>query len=103
MADNRVVKFKGERETAVEEIDYPKLEIPKEVADWLGVSQAAPHAVILRIVATNICGSDQHMVRARTTAPIGQTLGHEITGEVEIGRASCRERGYSYGTAEART
>ena len=86
MADNRVVKFKGERETAVEEIDYPKLEIPKEVADWLGVSQAAPHAVVLRIVATNICGSDQHMVRARTTAPVGQTLGHEITGEVvEVG------------------
>jgi glutathione-independent formaldehyde dehydrogenase len=27
------------------------------------------------------------MVRARTTAPIGQTLGHEITGEViETGR-----------------
>src|SRR5690625_1251651 len=86
MAENRVVKFKGERETAVEEIDYPKLEIPKEVADWLGVSQAAPHAVVLRIVATNICGSDQHMVRARTTAPVGQTLGHEITGEVvEVG------------------
>jgi glutathione-independent formaldehyde dehydrogenase len=38
-------------------------------------------------VATNICGSDQHMVRGRTTAPAGQTLGHEITGEViETGR-----------------
>jgi glutathione-independent formaldehyde dehydrogenase len=38
-------------------------------------------------VATNICGSDQHMVRGRTTAPEGQTLGHEITGEVaEVGR-----------------
>src|SRR5690625_5145577 len=82
MADNRVVKFKGERETAVEEIDYPKWEIPKEVADWLGVSQAAPHAVVLKVVTTNICGSDQHMVRGRTTAPIGQTLGHEIAGEV---------------------
>jgi glutathione-independent formaldehyde dehydrogenase len=42
--------------------------------------------VILRVVATNICGSDQHMVRGRTTAPEGQTLGHEITGEVaEVG------------------
>src|SRR5699024_12482982 len=50
--------------------------------DHFGIPQAAPHAAILRIVATNICGSDQHMVRARTTAPIGQTLGHEITGEV---------------------
>ena len=82
MADNRVVKFKGERETAVEDIDYPTLEIPKEVADWLDIPRAAPHAVILKVVTTNICGSDQHMVRARTTAPIGQTLGHEITGEV---------------------
>jgi threonine dehydrogenase-like Zn-dependent dehydrogenase len=45
------------------------------------------HGVILKVVATNICGSDIHMVRARTTAPIGQTLGHEITGEViETGR-----------------
>jgi glutathione-independent formaldehyde dehydrogenase len=38
--------------------------------------------VILRNIATNICGSDQHMVRGRTTAPPGQTLGHEIMGEV---------------------
>jgi glutathione-independent formaldehyde dehydrogenase len=38
--------------------------------------------VILRVVATNICGSDQHMVRGRTTAPKGLVLGHEITGEV---------------------
>jgi glutathione-independent formaldehyde dehydrogenase len=43
--------------------------------------------VILKIVSTNICGSDQHMVRGRTTAPKGLVLGHEITGEViEAGR-----------------
>ena len=48
----------------------------------MGIKQAAPHAVILKLVTTNICGSDQHMVRGRTTAPAGQTLGHEITGEV---------------------
>ena len=40
------------------------------------------HGVILKIVATNICGSDQHMVRGRTTAPTGLVLGHEITGEM---------------------
>src|SRR5690606_17671978 len=51
-----------------------------------GIKKKAPHAAILRIVTTNICGSDQHMVRGRTTAPVGQTLGHEITGEVvEVG------------------
>jgi len=38
-------------------------------------------------VLSNICGSDQHMVRGRTTAPPGLVLGHEITGEViEAGR-----------------
>ena len=43
--------------------------------------------MILKIVTTNICGSDQHMVRGRTTAPPGLVLGHEITGEViEAGR-----------------
>jgi glutathione-independent formaldehyde dehydrogenase len=48
----------------------------------MGMSKEAPHAAILKIVSTNICGSDQHMVRGRTTAPVGQTLGHEITGEI---------------------
>ena len=38
--------------------------------------------MILKVVTTNICGSDQHMVRGRTTAPEGLILGHEITGEV---------------------
>ena len=38
-------------------------------------------------LASNICGSDQHMVRSRTTAPTGLILGHEITGTiVEVGR-----------------
>lgn len=82
MADNRVVVYKGPGEVAVENIDYPKLEVPQEVASAMGMSVAAPHAVILKIVSTNICGSDQHMVRGRTTAPVGQTLGHEITGEI---------------------
>jgi glutathione-independent formaldehyde dehydrogenase len=83
MADtNKVVVYKGPGEVAVEEIDYPKLEVPEEVASAMGMTKEAPHAAILRIVSTNICGSDQHMVRGRTTAPPGQTLGHEITGEV---------------------
>jgi glutathione-independent formaldehyde dehydrogenase len=34
------------------------------------------------VVTTNICGSDQHMVRGRTTAPHNLVLGHEILGEV---------------------
>jgi glutathione-independent formaldehyde dehydrogenase len=51
------------------------------------VGRKVDHGVILKLVATNICGSDQHMVRGRTTAPPNLVLGHEITGEVvEVGR-----------------
>jgi glutathione-independent formaldehyde dehydrogenase len=82
MSGNRVVVYQGPGEVSVETIDYPKLELPEDVVSGLGIKKAAPHAVVLKLVSTNICGSDQHMVRGRTTAPVGQTLGHEITGEV---------------------
>ncbi len=82
MSGNRIVVYKGPGQVAVETIDYPKLEVPAEVASAMGMTRKADHAVILKCVSTNICGSDQHMVRGRTTAPVGQTLGHEITGEV---------------------
>jgi glutathione-independent formaldehyde dehydrogenase len=86
MSQNRVVVYQGPGKVSVEEIDYPKLQLPGDVVEGMGLPQKAPHAAILKLVATNICGSDQHMVRGRTTAPIGQTLGHEITGEVvEVG------------------
>src|SRR5207248_705851 len=62
----------------VQSIDFPKLSLGQRKCE---------HGVILKIVSTNICGSDQHMVRGRTTAPKGIILGHEITGEViEAGR-----------------
>lgn len=86
MPDNRVVVYKGPGQVAVESIDYPKLELPTEVVEGLKIKKKAPHAAVLKVVTTNICGSDQHMVRGRTTAPVGQSLGHEITGEVvEVG------------------
>lgn len=59
----------------VRDFAYPKLELPEQ-------KRKCNHGVILKVVATNICGSDQHMVRGRTTAPEGLVLGHEITGEV---------------------
>jgi glutathione-independent formaldehyde dehydrogenase len=62
----------------IQNIDFPKLALGNRKCE---------HGVILKIVSTNICGSDQHMVRGRTTAPKGLVLGHEITGEViEAGR-----------------
>jgi glutathione-independent formaldehyde dehydrogenase len=72
----------------IQDIEYPSLELrdgPGVHPDNVG--RQCPHGVILKLVATNICGSDQHMVRGRTTAPAGLILGHEITGEVvEVGR-----------------
>jgi glutathione-independent formaldehyde dehydrogenase len=83
MADNRGVAYMGTGKVEVQNIDFPTFELK----DGPGVNPAnvgrqLPHAAILRIVSTNICGSDQHMVRGRTTAPEGLILGHEITGEV---------------------
>jgi glutathione-independent formaldehyde dehydrogenase len=68
----------GPGKVEVQSIDFPKLALGNRKCD---------HGVILKIVTTNICGSDQHMVRGRTTAPVGLVLGHEITGQViEAGR-----------------
>jgi glutathione-independent formaldehyde dehydrogenase len=79
MNSNRGVAYIGTGKVEVQGIPFPKLEDPR--------GRRAEHGVILRVVTTNICGSDQHMVRGRTTAPAGLILGHEITGEViEAGR-----------------
>src|SRR4051794_17297527 len=88
MAGNKAVAYMGEGKVEVQSIDYPELELkdgPGVHPDNVG--RQTPHGVILKVVSTNICGSDQHMVRGRTTAPEGLILGHEITGEVvEVGR-----------------
>ena len=83
MAGNKAVTYMGPGKVEVRDTDYPTMEL----RDGPGVNPAnvgrkLPHAAILKNVATNICGSDQHMVRGRTTAPAGLVLGHEITGEV---------------------
>ena len=84
MAGNRGVAYMGPGKVEVQTIDYPKLALG---------SRKCEHGVILKIVTTNICGSDQHMVRGRTTAPHGLVLGHEITGEVlEAGRDALMRR-----------
>jgi len=78
MASNRGVAYMEPGKVEVQSIDYPKLALGDRKCE---------HGVILKVVTTNICGSDQHMVRGRTTAPAGLILGHEITGEViEAGR-----------------
>src|SRR5919205_1229940 len=83
MPGNKAVVYQGPGKGEVRGIDYPTY----EMKDGPGVNPAnvgrkTPHGAILKNVATNICGSDRHMVRGRTTAPEGLVLGHEITGEV---------------------
>lgn len=74
MSENRGVVYVGDGKVEVHSIPFPKLDNPQ--------GKKIEHGVILKVVSTNICGSDQHMVRGRTTAPTGLVLGHEITGEV---------------------
>lgn len=74
MSGNRGVVYLGPGTVEVQKIADPKLEAPD--------GRRIEHGVILKVLSTNICGSDQHMVRGRTTAPAGLVLGHEITGEV---------------------
>jgi glutathione-independent formaldehyde dehydrogenase len=83
MPGNRAVVYEGTGRVEIHDTEYPTYELK----DGPGVNKAnvgrkVRHGAILKTVATNICGSDQHMVRGRTTAPEGLVLGHEITGEV---------------------
>jgi glutathione-independent formaldehyde dehydrogenase len=65
----------------VRDTDYPTLEL----RDGPGVNPAnvgrkVPHGGSLKNVATNICGSDQHVVRGRTTAPVRVNLLWHVGG-----------------------
>ena len=88
---NRAVVYKEPGKVSIENIGFPDLVLRDGPGvNPLNVGRKCDHGVILKVVATNICGSDQHMVRGRTTAPSGLALGHEITGEViEVG-SGCR-------------
>ncbi|MBO9723578.1 MAG: formaldehyde dehydrogenase, glutathione-independent [Novosphingobium sp.] len=74
MSTNRGVVYIEPGKVEVQNIADPTFSAPD--------GRKIEHAVILKVISTNICGSDQHMVRGRTTAPAGLVLGHEITGEV---------------------
>src|SRR3982750_1204605 len=79
-SSNRGAAYIKPGEVKIESIDFPKLYDPAR-------KKKIEHGVLLKIISTNICGSDQHMVRGPPTAPAGLVLGHEITGEViEAGR-----------------
>src|SRR5438552_7898084 len=88
MPGNKAVAYIEPGKVEVQTIDYPGLVLKDGPGvNKRNVGRKCEHGAILKIVSTNICGSDQHMVRGRTTAPSGLILGHEITGEViELGR-----------------
>ena len=78
MTINRVLTYVGPKQLELREFEFPKLVDPK--------GKKCDHGVILKIVTTNICGSDQHIYRGRFPVPKGMVMGHEMTGEVlEVG------------------
>lgn len=73
----RALVYKGAREVAVEQVPDARVEAPTDV--------------LVRITATNICGSDLHMYEGRTSVEEGKVLGHENLGQVvEVGSAVVR-------------
>ncbi|QDH15320.1 formaldehyde dehydrogenase, glutathione-independent [Oecophyllibacter saccharovorans] len=75
---NRLVTFHSPLKMQVDTYKYPELTMPN--------GKKAPHAVIVKIITTNICGSDLHIYRGSFAVPPGMTMGHEMTGEViEVG------------------
>lgn len=70
----RAVVYNGVRDVSVEDVPDPFIERPTDV--------------IVRITASNICGSDLHMYEGRTDLKPGTVMGHENLGEVvEVGHA----------------
>ena len=92
-SENRGVVFMGPNDVQGE--GYPVPKTRARLDQLSGGVRTAKEEVRTRglnfkVVTTNICGSDQHMVRGRTSLPGGHmVLGHEITGEViEVGQGA---------------
>src|SRR5581483_3504497 len=64
----KALVYRGPRNVKIENVPEPKIEKPTDA--------------IVKIVATNICGSDLHMFEGRTDVEEGKVLGHENLGEV---------------------
>jgi glutathione-independent formaldehyde dehydrogenase len=83
MAGNGAIAYIEPGKVEVQTIDYPKLEVqdgPGVHPDNVG--RKTPHGAILKIVATNICGSDQHARRQaarRRIEPDAARSGGRIT------------------------
>ena len=70
----KAVVYNGPFDVQVKDVPDAKIERPTDV--------------LVKITATNICGSDLHMYEGRTNMETGRILGHENMGEViEVGKA----------------
>ena len=70
----KAVVYNGPYDVQVKDVPDAKIERPTDV--------------LVKISATNICGSDLHMYEGRTNMEAGRILGHENMGEViEVGKA----------------
>jgi glutathione-independent formaldehyde dehydrogenase len=68
----KAVVYEGPRQVQVREVPDARIERPTDV--------------LVRITATNICGSDLHMYEGRTDFETGRWFGHENMGQViEVG------------------
>ncbi|MDQ1720579.1 MAG: glutathione-independent formaldehyde dehydrogenase [Pseudonocardiales bacterium] len=69
----KAVVYDGPRQVSVKDVPDARIERPTDV--------------LVRITATNICGSDLHMYEGRTDFETGRWFGHENLGEViEVGQ-----------------
>jgi hypothetical protein len=73
---NRDVVYVERGGVEVQKIDFPTFRNP--------AGKTIDHGIILRVVTTNICGSDQHMVRGRTTAPAGIAVAVAVFGTLSL-------------------
>ncbi len=64
----KALVYNGPREVSVTDVADPVIERPTDA--------------LVRITATNICGSDLHMYEGRTDFESGRVMGHENQGEV---------------------
>ena len=62
MAGNRAVVYLGPKKLEVQDVEYPKF---VDASNGRSIN----HGVILKVIATNICGSDQHIYRGRFPMP----------------------------------
>jgi hypothetical protein len=73
---NRDVVYLERGGVEVQKIDFPTFRNP--------AGKTIDHGVILKVVTTNICGSDQHTVRGRTTAPAGIAVAVAVFGALSL-------------------